>query len=309
MKKNLLKRFLAVCLCVVLAALAFTGTLAPITNQLGTEALNRHNDEYLDATFNKALAGFGVMSGVKTGLAIIEGSTAGVSVGATINLEVGDVVQSVYDYVDIAWRTLLTGCVTILSIQYLLKAAEMVSGIVLSFMLILLGVSLAFRWWGKRFVRIREVLRDILSVSAVVSLAIFYLLPLSVWGASHLSRIITAPQIEEAQSGFKETKEALFPEDSDSSESFISTVKKMPERVQQIAQSLKHKSVKMAVWTIKLIAGYIFDCIVFPLTLFVLLLWLTRSVMRYVFQKNMQFSLEENISRLLVVSKASKTQV
>lgn len=307
MRKNLLKRFLSLCFCVVLAALAFTGTLAPITNQLGTNALNRHNDEYLDTTFNQALAGFGVMSGVKTGLAIIEGSTAGVSVGATINLQVGDVVQSVYDYVDIAWRTLLTGCVTILSIQYLLKAAEMVSGYVLSLMLILLGVSLVFRWWGKRFARVRDVLRDVLSVSIVASLAIFYLLPISVWGASHLSRIITQPQIEEAQSGFKETKEALFPEDVDASESFISIVKKMPERVQQIAQSLKHRSIEMATWTIKLIAGYIFDCIVFPLTLFVLLLWLTRSVMRYVFHKNMQISLGEDMSRILVGRKAENS--
>ncbi len=299
MRMTLLKRFIAVCFCVVLAALSFTGTLAPVTNHLGTDALNQHNDEYLDKTFNKALAGFGVMSGVKTGLAIIEGSTAGVSVGATVNLQVGDVVQSVYDYVDIAWRTLLTGCVTILSIQYLLKAASMTSGYVLCFTLIILGISLAFRWWGKRFVRVRDVLRDILAVSIVASLAIFYILPISVWGASHLSRIITQPQIEEAQGGFKETQESLFPEVSDSPESFMTIVKKMPERVQQIAQSLKHRSVKMATWTIKLIAGYIFDCIVFPLTLFVLLLWLTRSVMRYVFQKNMQSSLGEDISRIL----------
>lgn len=304
MIKTLSKRLCAVSLCVIMALLAFNGWLTPVTQRLGTGALHRQNDEYLNKTFNKALVGFGIMSGVKAGLAIIEGSTAGVSAGATVNLQIGDAVQSVYDYVDIAWRTLLTGCITILSIQYLLRAADLASGYVLGFMLIILGASLVLRWWGKRFIRARDVLRDILSVSIVASLAIFYILPLSVWGASHLSRIITQPQIEEAQSGFQETKETLFPEDAESSDGFFSRMKQMPERVQQIATYLKDKSARMATWTIKLIAGYIFDCIVFPITLFVLLLWLTRSVMKYIFHKNIQSSLREDIERILVARRS-----
>lgn len=144
--KNCLIRVSTISLCALLAVLSIRGTLDPITHRLGTETINARNDDFLDKTFNKALVGFGVMSGIKTGLAIIEGSTAGVSAGATINLQVGDVVQSAYDYIDIAWRTLLLGCISILSIQYLLRAVSVVDGWILGFTLIVLSVHLCLGW-------------------------------------------------------------------------------------------------------------------------------------------------------------------
>jgi hypothetical protein len=292
-------RIAAVTLCFLLAALAFRGSMGNITKRLCPGAITSQNDAYLKNTFDRALSGFGVMSGIKAGLAIIEGSTAGVSAGATVNLQVGDVVQSVYDYVDIAWRTLLTGCIAILSIQYILKAATVLEGYILGFTLLILGISLLLRWWGENWNRTRETITDILSVSIVALIAIIYILPVSVWGASRLSQIITQPAILEAQSGFAETKETLFPDETDSADGFFARIKQVPERIQQIAFQLKEKSTKMAVWTIKLIAGYIFDCIVFPVALFVLLLWLTRSVMRYIFHKQLQTSLRNDIARLL----------
>ena len=286
--------------CVLLSALAIRGTLDPITYRLGTGTINAHNSEYLDKTFNKALVGFGVMSGIKVGLAIIEGSTLGVSAGATINLQVGDVVQSAYDYVDIAWRTLLLGCISILSIQYLLRAASVVDGWVLGFTLIAFAVHLLLCWWAPSRVRIRQTVRDVLSVSVVATLAIFYILPLSVWGASHLSRIITQPSIEEAHSGFSDTRSTLFPDDESTSDGVFARIRQIPERIQQIGVHLKNRSKDMAIWTIKLIAGYIFDCVVFPVGMFVLLLWMTRSVMKYIFHRNLQSSLRQDMSRLLI---------
>lgn len=293
-------RSAVIVLCFVATILTFLGILEPIIQRCGTGALQTQNEQYLNHTFKKALAGFATMSGVKAGLAVIEGSTAGVSVGATLNLQVGDVVQSAYDYVDIAWRTLLTGCVTILSIQYLLKAAALVDGYILSFALFMLGISLLLRWRATSWARGREIVRDILSLSIVASLAVLYILPLSVWGASHLSRIITAPSIEEAQSGFAEAQVKLFPESHEDADGIMAKVKQIPERIQQVVRYLKWKSTEMAVWSIKLIVGYIFDCIVFPITLFTLLLWLTRSIMRYVFHKNFQSTLRNDLKQIII---------
>ena len=306
--KILIFRVCSICICFSLAVVAFSGRLEPVIQRLGTGALNNHNDVYLNTTFNKALAGFGVMSGIKAGLAVIEGSSAGVSAGATVNLQVGDAVQSVYDYVDIAWRTLLTGCITILSMQYLLKAADLANGFLLGCMFILLGANLLFRQRPARFIVFRGVLRYLLSISIAVTLAILFILPLSIWGASHLSRMITQPQIEEAQSGFKETQEAFFPDNDTESGGFFSTLKNMPERIQQTAISLKQNSTKMATWSIKLIAGYVFDCIVFPLTSFILLLWLTRSIVQYGFQTNLSSSLREDIEKILITHTSNREQ-
>ena len=298
--KNKIMRTVAVVLCFILTVLTFWGILEPVVQRCGVGALQTQNDQYLNRTFKKALAGFATMSAVKAGLAVIEGSTAGVSVGASFNLQVGDIVQSAYDYVDIAWRTLLTGCITILSIQYLLKAAAIVDGYVLSVTFFMLGISLLLRWRASGWTKVRETVRDILSLSIVASLAVLYILPISVWGASHLSRIITAPAIEEAQSGFAEAQTKLFPENSEDSDGIIAKVKQLPERFQLVVRYLKRKSTEMAVWSIKLIVGYIFDCIVFPITLFTLLLWLTRSIMRYIFHRNFQSSLRDDLKRIII---------
>ena len=243
MKRSVM-RVSAVILCVLLSLLAIRGTLDPVTYRLGAEAINVRNDEYLNKTFNKALIGFGVMSGIKTGLAVIEGSTAGVSAGASMQLQVGDVVQSAYDYIDIAWRTLLLGCISILSIQYLLRAASVIDGWIIGFTFLVLAVHLLILWWGNSKVRIQETMRDLLSVSIVATLAVFYILPLSVWGASHLSRVITQPSIEEAHSGFSDTRSTLFPDDELSAEAdgIFARIKQIPERIKQIGVHLKNQS-------------------------------------------------------------------
>lgn len=301
MKKHLV-RIAAILLCVLLAVLATQGRLDPLTYRLGSGTLRAQNDKFLNKTFNKALIGFGVMSGIKTGLAIIEGSTAGVSAGATVNLQIGDVVQSAYDYIDIAWRTLLLGCISILSIQYLLRAASVADGWVLGFTLLVFSLHLLLDWWAHESVQIRQTVRDVLSVSVVATLAIFYILPLSVWGASHLSRMITQPSIEEAHSGFSDTRKTLFPDDESTAEGALARIRQVPEKIQQIGIHFKTRSKDMAIWTIKLITGYLFDCVLFPVGMFVLLLWLTRSLMKYIFQRNLQSSLAQELSRLLLKS-------
>ncbi len=240
------------------------------------------------------------MSGIKAGLAVIEGSTAGVSAGMSAKLQVGDVVQSVYDYVDIAWRTLLTGCIAILAIQYLLEAVAVVDGYIFATTCLVFGLVLGLRWWARSWTRTRRIVKDMFSFFLIFLIAAYYILPVSVWSASRLSDIITRPSVEEAQKGFSQTRAILFQDDTVQSEGFIANMRNIPERIGQIATYIKTRSSQMAVWTVKLITGYIFDCIVFPLLIFTLLLWLTRGALRYVLQKNFQTSLHDELKTLLV---------
>lgn len=156
--------------------------------------------------------------------------------------------------------------------------------------------------------RIRQVVRDVLSVSVVATLAVFYILPLSVWCASHLSRIVTQPSIEEAHAGFSDTQGALFPDDETASGGVLVQIRQIPEKIQKIGVHFKNRSKDMAIWTIKLIAGYIFDCILFPVGMFVILLWMTRSVMKYIFQRNLQSSLSQDLARLLIKQSTESAQ-
>lgn len=292
-------KIIVLAVCLLLSVFSFRGTLEPVANAFGGSALKAHNQEYLDSTLKRALVGFGVMSSIKAGLAVIEGSTAGV----VINLQVGDIVQSVYDYIDIAWRTMLIGCVTILSMQYLLEAAEITSKYVLSFVFAVLGLSLALRWWGGRCRQAKYFAHNVLSFSVVLALAVVYLLPLSVWGASHLSQKITQPKVLAAQAVFVEADEQLLPEDRENYEGPLKRLSEKRASLEKMWSFFSSKSSEIALATIKLIAGYIFDCIVFPLAVFILLLWLTLAVMRYFFQMNLQSSLRDDLRGALVGDK------
>jgi hypothetical protein len=300
---KLILRIVAGVLLVSLCLLAFSGKTDRVTNLLGPGRLAEANDAYLTKSFNKAIAGFGVMSLLKAGLDIIEGSEVGVSFGVTAQLEVGDLAQPAYDYVDIAWRTLLVGSVTLLGIRYLLQAAGMIDSFVLGFALFTASLAFLAHCFTPQWRKVRGILRDALSVSIVAVLAIYYLLPASVWGASRLSRIITAPAIAEAEQGFQQTQAHLFPEDVEPLEGWGKKLKSLQERIEKTAAYLKDRAKDLVIWTVKLITGYVFDCIVFPVTLFVLLLWLTRSIMRYIFHRNFQQSFAEDMERLFALQK------
>jgi hypothetical protein len=291
---------------IILSITSLTGCLEPGLDSVLGKHLAAKNDRYLDSSFDEAITGFGVMSVWKAGLDIIEGSEVGASIGVSARLQVGDIVQPAYDYVDIAWRTLFVGSVTLLGIRYLLQAAELVDSYVLSFTLIMVTLAYIGAWVIPSKQRLRSILRDIVGVSIVASLALLYILPLSVWGASKLSGIITAPSIKEANAGFDQARHQLFPEAPDNGDSWTKKLKDIPSRIEQIGTYLKDRSTEMITWTVKLVVGYIFDCIVFPVTLFVMLLWLTRGVLTYVFQRNIQRTFRDDLSAILIAHSKRK---
>jgi hypothetical protein len=61
---------------------------------IGMGAITDSNQHYLQQSFDRATAGFLVLSGIKSGLAIIEGSHVGIG----FSLELGDIVQSRFFY-------------------------------------------------------------------------------------------------------------------------------------------------------------------------------------------------------------------
>ncbi|MBT3191581.1 MAG: hypothetical protein HN341_03405 [Verrucomicrobia bacterium] len=299
MTKNTALRLAGLIALGVLTVASFTGFLEPGLDAVFGNRLQARNDAYLEQAFNNAITGFGVMSVWKAGLDIIEGSEVGANVGVSARLQVGDVVQPAYDYVDIAWRTMFLGSVSLLGLRYLLQAAELVDAYVLTFTLAMLTLAYIGTWLLPTKTRLRTMLRDVVGVGIVASLALFYMLPLSVWGAAKLSGIITAPSVKEASAGFDQARLQLFPEASISTDNWVMKLRDIPERIEQIGTYLKTRSTEMITWTVKLVAGYIFDCIVFPVAIFVMLLWLTRGVLKYVLHRNMQRSLRDDIRAAL----------
>lgn len=76
---------------------------ALLSGPLLHSSLCRAADARLDASLARNATSFAALSGLKGMLAVIEGS----SVGVGFQLELGDLVQPAYDYLDLVWRAFL----------------------------------------------------------------------------------------------------------------------------------------------------------------------------------------------------------
>ena len=307
-KKTL--RAAMVILLVIGIIAAATGVIERPIEKIGLGKISAANEDYLRRSLDKAVTGFLVLSGIKTGLAVIEGSEVGVG----FNLELGDLVQSVYDYVDIAWKTALAGGTVILLTRLALKAVGLVDHWVLAFCLLAVSMLLIAKWFIPEHSRIYRIMRETTFFSVVFTCVFYLVFPFAIAGAAFLSEKITDPLIAESQRSFESIKDEftidqisrrLFPEAVKKDEGWFSgldvkkKLEKTGEHVKKQTEYFKEKSRSIAVWTLQLIAGYLFDSIVFPVTFFILLFIVTKAALLYMFEERKQQSLKQDVAALV----------
>lgn len=277
---------------IALIILSCTGIVDHGLRKAGLDALARSNDAYLDAAFKKALAGFLILSGIKSGLAIVEGSEVGVG----FNLELGDAVQPLYDYVDIAWRAAMAGGTIIVMMQLALGGVAMVDHWVLGFFLAVILAGHLIRWFRPQAEGPYNVIRVFGRWGLILCLILYLVLPLAVTLAAQLSMRLTAPMIESSHAQLRELGDTLKPEElnqrffSDLATSGLaaldvkSKLNTMSRGVKELMAYLKTKGEHMAALTLKLIAAYLFDCILFPLFFGIIIMTLLKSGVGQLFE-------------------------
>ncbi len=302
-------------LVLVLALLlAFGAALAGVADvpirKLGMQRVAAANQLYLKQSMDTAISGFLVLSGIKTGLAVVEGSEVGIG----FSLQIGDVVQSVYDYVDIAWKTSLAGGTAILITRLLLQAVELIDqwSLVLTFSCALLVVLAG--WIFPRRLRVKRLMKDATFFMAVFAIVLYLVFPFAIAGAAFVSRKITGPLIEESQRSFENIKEDFsaerisrhfFGDDSPGEKSSIAglllkgKLDGIKEALKSQADYFQDKSRSIALWTLQLIAGYLFDSIIFPVTFFILLFVIVKGALVYLFEDRKQQALAEELRAVL----------
>ena len=279
--------------------LSASGRSDRFIGKIGMERLSESNERYLQASFDRALKGFLAMSGLKMGLAVIKDSEAGISVGFSTQLHIGGLVQSVYDYVDIAWKTLLAGSGILLGMRYILDALSLIDSPALAITLTILLAMLVLKWYFPSALRSYRLTRDLALIMTIITLSLYLVVPLSISGASLLSKQITAPSIIEAHKGVDSIKLELFPETSGPEKGLYERLKGAKDRVEDVALYFKTRAREMTVWVIKIITGYVFDCIIFPLLLFVVLFWLLKSSASYAFGVNREEDFRKDLHEML----------
>lgn len=273
------------------AGLSAGGYTDHALNRCGIKYLTRANNSYLDNAFDKSLAGFLLLSSIKSGLAVVEGSEVGVG----FNLELGDIVQPVYDYVDIAWKAALAGGSIIIGMQLALKGLAIIDHWALAGLFLLLGVRHAARWLLPRWTKLQKGLKEAIRFTTTLSLAFYLLLPLSVAGAAALSHHITHPIIENSHKELKRIDRKISPRNVDqssltdlaaesfSSPSFKKRLADTATGIHMLISFLKTETDQIAALTFKLIAAYLFDCILFPLLFGLILITMIKGGVHYVF--------------------------
>ena len=272
------KYWLKLMLVLMLIAGSFSGWVLNVVDYAGMKQLNKSNAVYLDSAFQQSIATFGVLSALKVGLAIVEGTDVGVG----INVEVGDAVQAAYDYVDIAWRVVLLGSTVLLGTKYMIHLADMADDWLLFTALFFLLISLILAKLNPQN-RIRKIVQEIGSALWTLMIACYLVLPLAV-GTGHLmSQHITASEIRDSETRLSEVQRSLFPEEKPANQSKMwQKINEIKNQIQRIGQVITHQGSQLVIWILKLIAGYLFDTLIFPLLLFAVFYWLSRRVLRVV---------------------------
>ena len=91
----------------------------------GYRALNDYAVERTASALERDRDAFLVVSGVKASLALLEGS----SVGVGVEVQVGDIVQPAYDYIDFFWRVFLYAFLVLGFYQLLLETGLLLLGL------------------------------------------------------------------------------------------------------------------------------------------------------------------------------------
>ncbi len=258
----------------------------------GLNYLSQTNKAYLDSAFQKSLSGFLLLSSIKSGLAVVEGSTVGVG----FNLELGDVVQPVYDYVDIAWKAALAGGSIIVGMQLALKGLDFVDHWILAGVLVVLVLRLLAAWYLPHWNRLQGLFKEVVGFGTSTVLAFYLLLPLSVTGAAALSNQITRPMLEESHDQLRQIDKEIKPErlnqqvladmaaEGLSAPSLKTRLIDTAAGIQMLITFLKAQTEKVAALAFRLIAAYLFDCILFPLFFGLILMTMVKSGVRYFFE-------------------------
>lgn len=189
-------RLIRVGVLLSLSVLSVTGVFA----MLQDKAILPPAREYVEQSQEKALASFITISVVKGIVAVVEGSDV-------VGIEVGDVVQPLYDAIDITWKVLAASLATL----YALEALLILCGTLGRLFLSALFISLL----ALQFAR-SDILRRAAFLSGILALFFFAAIPLTLVVAGHLSegyskniRLEFDDRMEQFRSEFQERVEEI----------------------------------------------------------------------------------------------------
>ena len=177
MEKLCRKRMVNVGILLTLAILSLTGVLRTFQEKVILPSAN----SYVEESQEKALTAFVTISIVKGIVAVIEGSDV-------VGIEVGDLVQPLYDAIDITWRIITLSLASLYVIEVLLDLCAILGQFTTTLLLILL---LAYQFVKK------ETIKKSAYFTGMAAAAFFIGIPLTLYISGEFSKSFSEPTRQE----------------------------------------------------------------------------------------------------------------
>lgn len=166
------RRVITASMFLVLTVLAITG----VFTSLQQKVILPPAENYIEESQEKALAAFVTISVVKGLVAVVEGSDV-------VGIEVGDIVQPLYDSIDITWKLITASLATLYTLEIVLKLCGFLGSAFLATVFILLGVM--------QFVK-KESIRKFTYFFGVLAFSFYFAIPASLFLSGKLSSSYSA---------------------------------------------------------------------------------------------------------------------
>jgi len=171
------KRVISISVLLLFSILAFSGVLTSFQKKV----ILPPAENYVEASQEKALAAFITISVVKGLVAVVEGSDV-------VGIEVGDIVQPLYDSIDITWKLIAASLATLYTLEIILKFCGLLGAIFLGILFILMGIL--------QFTK-KQQIRKFAHVFGVLAFSFYFAIPASLYLSGKLSGNYSAEIQEE----------------------------------------------------------------------------------------------------------------
>ena len=243
-----------------------------------------YNNHFLETSI-KDTAQLMIPIGLAKGAAdIIEGTTLQFAAGAVFanagtEIEVGDALQPVLDYLNLAWRVLLLSIIFSTVTKSVLQGCYPVAHIMLQVSLAGFFVWFLLRPWLKQTSAWLFSMERIAKMTLLVSIVFLLVLPLSVYLAAHLSQATTKPLEASLFASFDEAGKHFDVSHFHSIEKITDKAKFLYEKSLELMQYSLTATKDIALSVARLFVIKLLNGVVFPLGALAFLLWLLRGVL------------------------------
>jgi len=162
---------------ILLTILSFTGVMTKFQQKI----ILPPAENYIEKSQEKALAAFITISIVKGLVAVVEGSDV-------VGIEVGDIVQPLYDSIDITWKLITASLATLYTLEIILKLCGFLGSVFMGIVFILLGLM--------QFTK-KEQLKKFTYFFGVLAFSFYFAIPVSLFLSGKLSNNYSADIQEE----------------------------------------------------------------------------------------------------------------